>query len=395
MRLAYISDQKFFAWGGRWFTTASFPLDALHELFPYVDEWLIYGRLYNLPMEPRDLYIIPIPPTTKVTFLGPYNMLRGFRGYAGGSVAYLSGAYKAIVSSDIVWLKLPFVASIAYLAVSAQDRIVFTQMVGDPEVAAAKRDTCIRTASALYVHLAKRIISKCKFSVFVSDYLAEKYHSPRVPWLVANESRISDDMFAPPRSAETHPTPRVLYVGRLSPEKGLTTLFAAFAILRRGTPFEAWVVGQGDQLGELTNLAIKLGIEKNVKFLGQIPWGDRLFSIMRECDALVLPSRTEGLGLVLIEAMSQRVPVVASAVGGIPEVLKDGVSGLLVPSNSVHDLASALTKVLSDRELRERLVAEGLKVARQNTLTEQTGRIARMVERLVVCRKRESGSLRG
>lgn len=384
MRLAYISDQKFFAWKGRWFTTASFPLNELADLFPFVKEWIIYGRLYTLTERPTNLYEIPSLADAAVIFQGPHNMAGGIGGYLLGGLGYLYGAYTAIVSSDIVWLKLPFVASLAYLAVPAKHRgIVFCQMVGDPGTAATKRPFSVRVLSIVYKYLAKCIVSRCSFSVFVSEYLARKYGCSRTPSLVANESRITAEMFAVPRDSSPHQTPRILFVGRLSPEKGLTTFFAALARLKDQTLFEAWIVGSGDQLTELRDLAVELGIEEHIKFLGQIEWGSQLFSIMREADVLVLPSTSEGLPLVLVEAMSQGLPVVATAVGGIPEVVENRVSGLLVPSESPDDLARAIMEAISDRELRNTMIAHGFRVARRNTFRAQTGKIAQAVQQLI------------
>lgn len=384
MRLAYISDQKFFIWEGRWFTTASFPLDKLADLFPFIKEWVIYGRLYALTEKPTDLYEIPAHAGVAIMFQGPRNMARGIGGYLGWGPWYFFGAYAAIVSSDVVWLKLPFVASLAYLTVfPKRRRIVFCQMVGDPETAAAKQPFSVRVSSAIYKHLVKLIVSKCNFAVFVSEYLARKYRCPRTPSLVANESRITEEMFAPPRDSSPHQTPRVLFVGRLSREKGLTTLFAALARLKDQTSFEAWIIGSGNQLTELTDLAVELGIKQYTRFLGQIEWGSQLFSIMRETDVLVLPSTSEGLPLVLVEAMSQGLPVVATAVGGIPEVIENRVSGLLVPPDSPDDLAEAIMEAISDLQLRDTMIAHGFEVARRNTFGEQTGKIAHTVQQLI------------
>lgn len=385
MRLSYISDQKFFIYEGKWYTTASFPLDELQKLFPFVDEWLIYGRLYELNGAPKSLYLIPIPVGVKVLFRGCYNMPSGFTGFIRNFSNYIQGACQAILTADIIWLKLPFIASLAYLfCPRKEDQVVIAQMVGDPVQGTLGRNVAIRFSSYVYAAFVRLIICRCDLPVFVSRYLASKYgRRLNTAYLIANESRILPQMIVSGGCPSSRSVPRILYVGRLSPEKGLNDLFAALKLLRKRISFEAVIVGDGILLQELKNLAARLGLGDNIHFVGPVVWGDSLFSIMRQCDVLVLPSKTEGLGLVLIEAMSQGLPVVATKVGGIPEIVEDRVSGLLVPPNSPEDLADALWDALFDQKLREKLIANGLKVASKNTFIEQTGKIAKLVEKLL------------
>jgi len=390
MLLTYISDQKFFIYEDRWYTTASFPFDELQKLFPFVDEWLIYGRLYKLYNAPHSLYPIPITVGAKVQFRGCYNMPSGFTGYIRNFYNYIRGARQAILTADIIWLKIPFVASLAYLFCPVrQDQVIIAQMVGHPVQGTLGRNAALRLFSYLYSAFVRLVIYRCDLPVFVSRYLADKYGGPlNNPYLIANESRIMPQMIVRRVCPSSNSIPRILYVGRLSPEKGLANLFEALKLLYNSISFEAIIVGDGILLHELKNLAARLGLRDNIHFVGPVVWGDSLFSIMRQCNVLVLPSKTEGLPLVIIEAMSQGLPVVATRVGGIPEIVEDRVSGLLVPPNSPEDLADALWDVLFDQKLRENLIANGLKVASKNTFIEQTGKVAQLVEKLLNEKKR-------
>lgn len=390
MRLSYISDQKFYFFVGKWYTTASFHLDELQKLFPFVDEWLIYGRLYELNSAPKSLYLIPIPIGAKMLFRGCYNMPSGYSGYIRNFSNYIQGAYNAIQTADIIWLKLPFIASLAYLFCPRREsQVVIAQMVGDPVQGTLGRNAAIRLSSYVYGGFVKPIIYRCDLPVFVSRYLANEYGGRlNTPYLIANESRILPQMIVDEGYPSSRSVPRILYVGRLSPEKGLDDLFAALKLLRKRISFEAVIVGDGILLQELRNLAARLGLGDNIHFVGPVVWGDSLFSIMRQCDVLALPSKTEGLPLVLIEAMSQGIPVVATKVGGIPEIVEDRSSGLLVPPKSPEDLADALWDALFDKKLREKLIANGIKVASKNTFVEQTGKIAKLVEKLINEKKR-------
>ena len=145
-------------------------------------------------------------------------------------------------------------------------------------------------------------------------------------------------------------------VGRLEPRKGTATLLAAFAALRGGGGRDAAlvVVGDGPLRGELERAAERLGVAADVHFLG-----DRadVLGVLAALDVFVLPSRTEGMSNALLEAMAAAHPVVATAVGGTPEVVSDGASGLLVPADDPAAMSAAIARILDDGALATRLGA--------------------------------------
>ena len=139
---------------------------------------------------------------------------------------------------------------------------------------------------------------------------------------------------------------RILAAGRLSYEKGFDSLLYAVADLRsEGEMFEVRVAGSGPMLADLNALVAKLGLSDCVQLLG---YQESLCSQFQEADLFVLPSRSEGLPLVLLEAMVRRVPVVATPVGEVPDVLEHGRLGWLASTNEHHDLAGALRQAMSD-----------------------------------------------
>jgi glycosyltransferase involved in cell wall biosynthesis len=109
-------------------------------------------------------------------------------------------------------------------------------------------------------------------------------------------------------------------------------------------------------------LAAELGVDGRFVLAG---WSDDPAGWLRSFDVLALPSRTEGLPLAAVEAMLAGVPVVATAVGSVPEAVRDGETGLLVPPEDPHALAAALRRVLEDGELRRRLVEAGRALAEE------------------------------
>lgn len=147
----------------------------------------------------------------------------------------------------------------------------------------------------------------------------------------------------------------LLSVGRFSPEKAHAGLLRAAAALKRraGTPaFRLVMVGDGPERERLKALCRELELTDLVVFTGTTAGVPVYYSL---ADVFVLPSRSEGSPNALLEAMASGTPVVATAVGGVPEVVRSGDTGLLVPANDVNALASGIAELLSDQELRRRL----------------------------------------
>jgi len=150
--------------------------------------------------------------------------------------------------------------------------------------------------------------------------------------------------------------PRVLFVGRLAPQKGVRALVAAAALIENPSA-QVLLVGDGPERRALEREARRIGAGDRVRFLGFFSH-DRLPAAMAHADVLVLPSVYEELGTVLLEAMYAGLPIVASKTGGIPDVVEDGVSGLLVPPGDPEALARAIDRVLADRGLASWLSEE-------------------------------------
>ncbi len=167
---------------------------------------------------------------------------------------------------------------------------------------------------------------------------------------------------------------RILFVGFLRPEKGLDVLLRAYRrVLDERPGAELVIVGARDlsEAGAESDLAraiAELGGRANIRQVGQLPYGPKLFQAFADADALALPSRSEGTPRVLVEARAFRCPVIASNVGGIPTSITHGVDGLLFPSEDSEALARGLLELASDQGLRDRLIPGGLERARRSTV---------------------------
>ncbi len=155
----------------------------------------------------------------------------------------------------------------------------------------------------------------------------------------------------------------ILFLGKLEAAKGIFDLLEAVAALRPGAPDVRLVcAGDGDRIA-VARYAERLGIAEAVKFTGWVgPSGKR--ALLENAAVFALPSYDETLPMSVLEAMSAGVPVVASPVGGIAEVVLDGTTGFLVAPGDKQNLARLLARLLSDRALAERVGAAGRESAR-------------------------------
>jgi glycosyltransferase involved in cell wall biosynthesis len=158
----------------------------------------------------------------------------------------------------------------------------------------------------------------------------------------------------------------IIAIGRLSLEKGQLDLVRAFArLLQRQANLRTKlvIVGEGPERRRLEQEIDSLGINKQVIFAGQVNEVKPFYAI---ADVLVLPSHSEGSPNVLLEAMAANVPVVATSVGGVPEIAIHRENALLVKARNSEALAQAIAELLSDRELARNLAASALQRVKEN-----------------------------
>ena len=171
-------------------------------------------------------------------------------------------------------------------------------------------------------------------------------------------------------SAEAQP-PEILFVGRLVERKGVKYLVDAFLQLSREMNVKLYIVGEGPEKQALDEQIQRLRIQDKAILTGSIPESE-LRLRYRKCSVFVLPAivdskgDTEGLGVVLIEALLYGKPVIASCIGGIVDIVKDGKTGILVPEKDSRQLAQALKNLLTDPLLRRRLAEDGRQFVQQH-----------------------------
>jgi len=156
----------------------------------------------------------------------------------------------------------------------------------------------------------------------------------------------------------------LLFVGRLHRIKGVAYLIEAMTtIIKRNPKARLLLVGDGEERQNLENLVTKLGLTKYVTFIGKVP-NEKVPQYIAASDVFVLPSLSEGFGIVLLEAMACGLPIVATNVGGIPEIVQDGENGFLVEPENPEGIAQKVLTLLENDDLRRRISQNNLEKAK-------------------------------
>lgn len=196
----------------------------------------------------------------------------------------------------------------------------------------------------------------CQVEGAPPEKISVVYYGLEHKWINDAEQRIARDKLI----AELRLEADSLLLGmvcRLVQQKGISYALKAFHQIHDRFPSAHLVIaGDGPLRGKLGALADELGLSDQVHWLG---WRSDALDLIAAFDVVLLPSLWEGFGLVLLEAMSRRAPVIASRVSAIPEVVADGETGVLVEARDVDGLAAAMSRLLEDRALRQHMGLQG------------------------------------
>ncbi len=160
----------------------------------------------------------------------------------------------------------------------------------------------------------------------------------------------------------------ILTLANLVPRKGVDVLLAAVAALPRELRWVLAVAGDGPERARLEKLAREVGADSRTRFLGR---REDKANLLAACDLFVLSARAEGMGVAALEAMAAARAVVGTRVGGLGELVLDGVTGLLVPPDDAPALATAMARLIGDAALREKLGRAGRARVHEGFLAEQ------------------------
>jgi N-acetyl-alpha-D-glucosaminyl L-malate synthase BshA len=181
-----------------------------------------------------------------------------------------------------------------------------------------------------------------------------------VPNFVDVERYQRRDVHALREQLAPHREKLLIHISNFRPVKRVTAVVDVFSRVRARLPCRLLMVGDGPDLNEAVKLARHLGVFDQVDFVGE---QDLLVPLLSAADAFLLPSAQESFGLAALEAMACEVPVIASRVGGIPEVVQHGVSGFLHAPEDLDGMAQSAVQMLEDAELHRRIAQAARRTA--------------------------------
>ncbi len=204
-------------------------------------------------------------------------------------------------------------------------------------------DISVAKSSALAARMFRRVMTQSRTVTTVSSWLAAETRAlvPAAHPVVA-PMPIKPDLFHPGGSREPA---RLLFVGKLNQQKGIEYLLRALAVMRSHATVDV-IVGVGSAPEDIGSLAQSLGVANRLHWLPLLPQA-KLAEYYRSCTALIMPAVDEGLGLVAAEALLCETPVIAFASGGLTDLIRNGETGVLVPTGDVTALARAIDDLLS------------------------------------------------
>jgi len=263
----------------------------------------------------------------------------------------------AVLASSLGWLRVPMLLH-RRVDYPVKDRWLSRYKYNHPAI---RRIVCVSQAVATV--LAPTLADPDKLAVIHSGIDPGRFAPRQVPGQLRRELGLPPDQWL------------VGNVAALTQQKDYFTFLRTVEQLGSHSPAHFVIMGQGDQADALQTFARELGVAERVHFLG---FRRDIATVLPELDTLLFPSEKEGLGTTLLDAMAAGVPIVATEVGGIPEIVLSGKSGLLAPVGNAAQLAAAVKRIHAEPLLRKQLVAGGKDMAARHAYTE----VARRTEAL-------------
>lgn len=239
--------------------------------------------------------------------------------------------------------------------------------------------------------LYRKITRKAALSFFFSGDLRRKYgHEGENEHLIFS-SLFGEEDIIPREDTCTNQRIEIIYVGRLAHEKGIGYLIRAVAGLKKSNlDAHLKICGDGPEKQALASLCEDLDLVDEVKFMGFLN-AESLKQAYVDSDIFVIPSLSEGMPKVLIEAMAKALPVISTDVGGVSAIIDDGENGLLVSPKSPEEITQAVLRIVNDPVLRRKMIRNGLIFAKDHTGKKQAFGMASLIAEGIK-RKEKSGN---
>jgi glycosyltransferase involved in cell wall biosynthesis len=368
---------------GRVSTDRAFLLFAC-EVGRHFEQVVVFGR--TVPSEEPADYVLP--RHARLVALPYYTNLKQSSAVANAALGTAVAMWKGLARVDAVWVfgPHPFSLLLVGLARLRRKRVVLGVRQDTLEYARSRipigRWRREKLAVAMVLDRAYRLLGRRLPATLVGRHVAAQYGGEGPSNLVMTVSLVPERVLTPPsRRVPSQGVVRLLTVGRLDVEKNPLLIVEMLAELDRRRPggYRLDWIGRGTLEPEVRGLAARLGVSDLLGLRGYVPLGEELFECYRDADVFVHVSYTEGVPQVLVEAMACGTPIVATAVGGVTDILDGGRAGLLVAPASREALVAAVELLVDNGELRDRLVCRGEALAAELTFEAQTERVARFI----------------
>jgi len=356
--------------------TAQLPFSLfLLALSQYFSQLVVVGRLdptgTRYPYEMRGVLLEPLPHYTSGADLA---MLRTLP-------AALTRFWRMLGRVDVVWVlgpNPPQAIAFALLAVIRRRRVVLGVRQQLPQLIRHRHPTrrSLWLAAWILEHLF-RLLGRALPVVVVGPDIARRYRRSRALHVSLTSLFDGSHVLSPAEDRRDYGGTelRLLSVGRLDPEKNpLLMLLVLRDALRLDPRWRLEICGEGSMMDEMVRRAQELGLAAHVVHHGHVPFGPDLWELYRGSHALLHVSLTEGVPQVLLEAFAARLPVVATAVGGVAAVVRG--NGLLVAPRDASGAAAALQRLVDDPGLRASCVAAAAAYAAEHTLQAESAKVA-------------------
>ena len=375
MRVGVYTDYSYSYDGESYYSERAF-FTFITRLAGMVDRVVLFGRLN--PQGGRSHYRVP----DEIDFVPlPYYESQADARAAVRAMAFSLRAYwRNLAEVDVVWLLGPHPLAIVFAALAAlrRKRVVLGVRQDMPVYTRSRHPGKRWMMAAAYVlEWTFRLMSRVFPVVVVGPQLAANYRGAR-RLLTLSVSLVGEDEIVDPHDAAQRVWNggelRVLTVSRLETEKNPLLLADVLARLREHDPrFRLLVCGEGPMEGELRERLEELGVADHADLLGYVPITNGLLDVYRSSHAFLHVSWTEGLPQTLFEAFAAGLPVVATAVGGVPDAV--GQAALLVEPGDAAAPAEQLKRLADDPALRGHLIESGVERVRSHTLEAESRRV--------------------
>lgn len=312
-----------------------------HEVTVFV--WGSYKKTFHETIDNISIY--------RVRFLPFYPFHNHF------NAIFLKYHLKSIISDqDILHLhnvNIPFVSCDIPTVVTVHGTVqghVNNRQILDME------SLVVNSFSKLYISTDKKLIKSADEIISVSKACSnelKKYYGIMESKVIYNG--VDTEFFKPKDKYEEITEPYILYVGRLSPEKGLFDLIDSMEIVAQQCPkIKLIIIGKGPLERAIKNKILKMNLSKSILFLGRHNHQE-ILKYYQNALIYILPSYFEGLATTLLEALACGVPIITTNIPANSEAVIDGVNGFLVPPQNPQKLAESILKLLNDSDLREKM----------------------------------------